>query len=87
MAIISYDFHIIGWQQLGSKPKVLETYIEIFVHVNTHDQKNFWFELSHHNYRNLNKNFRKVHSYFRRWKYISPGSIRSAVFYNVNQLL
>ena len=28
MLMISYDFNIIDWQQLRSKPKVLETYIE-----------------------------------------------------------
>ena len=50
MGIISCDFNIIGWQQLRSRPKVLGTYIEIFVYVNTHDQKNFWFGLSHDNY-------------------------------------
>ena len=54
MGIISCDSNIIGWQQLRSRPKVLGTYIEIFVHVNTHDQKNFWFGLSHDNY--LKKN-------------------------------
>ena len=42
MGMISYDFNTIGWQQLRSKPKVLETYIEIFIHVNAHDRKNFW---------------------------------------------
>ena len=47
MGIISCDFNIIGWQQLRSRPKVLGTYVEIFVHVNTHDQENFWFGLSH----------------------------------------
>ena len=52
MHTISYDFNIIGWQQLQYELKVLETYIQLFVHVNTHDQKNFWFGLSHAKYLN-----------------------------------
>ena len=41
MHIISYDFNMIGWQELRSDPKVLKTCIHVFIHVTTHDQKKF----------------------------------------------
>ena len=37
-------------QNLSGGKAVPLRYIELFMHVNTHDQKNFWFGLSHDKY-------------------------------------